>query len=564
MKKILVLISLTCLTVINMMAMDAYDQMRDLVKSKDYVNAEQYIKDAIAQNPKNQDVFVLAGDIYTELEKFNLALDMYKAADDIRDYVPDVVSKLGVTYALLGKKTEAITVLKKAIKKNPDNVYIVLAFGKAYLLMDSIDQATLQITKARELNKRIPEPYVALGDLYFAQKVYELAKNNYEEALKIDENLTEARIKLATAYYWMGNIEYDQELSNELFNRSLKEWNIISQKEPKYARAWWEQGRILYFAKRWDLAAGTLQKYLELRPDHSLARWYLAQAYVELGRCDSAASHLRQVAAEIDSVKGQAGLKLAQCLFEQKEYKTSLDEYEKVREFVNLDITDIERMAAAALKAGDTVKTISLYKEVITKDPTKCNTMLQLANLSIYMKDYTNAIYFLDKRNENCKDSMVSKVYYLLGTSWFSLNRADTAETILTKSIELDPKNLQAHIYLADVKASLGKKEEAKAAFISSLKTALADTATFKREIIQAYSKLSNLLLDMKNFKEMNSYAKQWTEYDANSEYAWLYLGISWQGLADKENACRAYKKGLAINPKNNFLSKQVKTLECN
>ena len=39
MKRILVLISLTCLSVINMMAMDAYDQMRDLVKSKDYVNA---------------------------------------------------------------------------------------------------------------------------------------------------------------------------------------------------------------------------------------------------------------------------------------------------------------------------------------------------------------------------------------------------------------------------------------------------------------------------------------------------------------------------------------------
>jgi tetratricopeptide (TPR) repeat protein len=564
MKRMIALIILSVISFSSLMAEDAYDTMRDLVKSKDFVNAEKYIKDAIALNPKNQDAFVMAGDIYTELEKFNQALDMYKAADDIEDYVPDVVSKLGVAYAITGNKSEAINILKKGIKKNPENVYMVLALGKAYLIIDSIDQATLQITKARELNKRIAEPYVALGDLYFAQKVYELAKYNYEEALKIDENLTEARIKLATAYYWMGNIEYDQELSNELFNRSLKEWNIISQKEPKYARAWWEQGRILFFAKRWDLSAGTLLKYLELRPDHSLARWYLAQSYVELGRCDSAAGHLRQVAVEIDSVKGLAGLKLAQCLFEQKDFGNSLAEYEKIRSFVNLELTDIERMAAAALKAADTTKTIELYKEVIAKDPTKCNTMFQLANLTIYMKDYKNAIYFLDKRNENCKDSLQSKVYYLLGTCWFNSNRADTASVILTKAIELDPKNLQAKIYLADVKANLGKKDEAKADFMSSLAVALSDTAIYKREINQAYSKLSNLLLDQKNFKEMNTYAKQWTEYDPNSEFAWLYLGISWQGMADKDNACKAYKKGLTVNPKNNFLNSQIKKLECN
>jgi len=62
----------------------------------------------------------------------------------------------------------------------------------------------------------------------------------------------------------------------------------------------------------------------------------------------------------------------------------------------------------------------------------------------------------------------------------------------------------------------------------------------------------------------MNSVTKKWLDYDSKSAYAWIYHGISWQGMGDKENACRAYKKGLKYNPKNGFLNKQVKKLQCN
>jgi len=543
----------------------SWDNLRSYAKQKDFVGAEKFIDDAIKERPKDKEVYLLAGQVYFEIDKLDKTLEMFQKAYDIDDDDPKVISRLGLAYAKLNKFEEALELLKKANTKNPDNLYIQLALGETYIAQNDLDQAALWITKARENNKNEPLPYIALGDLYYAQKVYELAKNNYEEAIKLDEDYTEGRIKLAIAYYWMANREYDRDLSNELFNRSLKEWNVITQKEPKYSRAWWEQGRILFFGKRFDQAAGSFVKYLELRPDHSLARWYLAQSYVELGLCDSAAPHLRQVSAEIDSIKNSAGLLLAQCLFQQNLFKESLAEYEAVKNSgtVKLEIQDIERMAAAALKAGDTTKTINYYKEVIQLDPTKCNTMYQLANLTIYMKDYDNAIFFLDTRNNNCQDSMMSKVYYLLGTCWFSKNLPDTAEVILQKAIELDASNIQAKIYLADVMASTGKKDEALAVFIASLQTALQDTATYQREIVQGYGKLSNLLLDMKKFNELNKLTKEWLAYDSQSTYAWLYHGISWQGLGDKPNACRAYKKGLALSPDNGFLKKQVKQLEC-
>lgn len=560
---LLLLVGLVVSMTFQSFAQSGFNNLRNAIKVKDYVEAEKYINEAINERKQDKTVLLMAGEVYTELQNYAKALEMFKSAHDVDSRDPLVISKYAIAMSNNQMHEEAIDFLTKATRRHPDNVYILLALGEAYIANNNLDQAALQITKAREKNRTMAEPYVALGDLYFAQKVYELAKNNYEEALKIDDDLTDARIKLATAYYWMANREYDRDLSNELFNRSLKEWNIISQKEPRYARAWWEQGRILFFGKRFDLAAGSFLKYLELRPEHSLARWYLAQSYVEIGLCDSAQSHLRQVAVEIDSVKYKAGLILAQCLFEKGNYAESLAEFEAVKPNMIMDIKDIERMAAAALKIEDTTKTIGYYKEVIEIDPSQCNLMFQLANLTIFMKNYKDAIYFLDKRNENCQDNL-SRVYYLLGNCWFNLDQPDTAKVLLMKSIELDPKNLQARLYLADVKVALATKEAAKLDFDLIIDMGMADTETFSREITQAYSKLCNLLLDLKLYKEMNSVAKKWTEFDSNSEFAWLYYGVSWQGLGEKENSCRAYKRGLSINPQNNFLKKQVKSLECN
>lgn len=542
-----------------------WDVMRDLVKQKDYVQAEKYIASVLKDRYKDEDAFMLAGKIYTELEKYNKALIMYEKAYDLNDEDPFIIRNLAFAYGRLKKFDKALELLKEAEEDFPDNMHILLALGEIYINMGDLDKAALEITKARELDKDNPEPYIVLGDLYFAQKVYELAKNNYEQALKLDENLTNARIKLATAYYWMANREEDRELSNELFNRSLTEWNTVTKKDPKYARAWWEQGRILYFGKRYGLAAGSFKKYLELNPEHSLARWYLAQSLVKTGNCDSADTHLRLVIEQIDTVRNKAGLMLAQCLFQQEKFNDALKEYEtvKLHSKESIPVEDVERMALAALKIGDTTKTINYYKEVIARDTTKCNKMYQLANLTIYMKRYSDAIYFLDARNRYCQDSLQSKVYYLLGTSYFSMGQKDTSLTILKKAIELDSNNLQARIYMADVLAALNDKEKALEEFNKALNEALADTARYRREIKQAFGKLCNLLLDTQQFKKLNKVTQKWIDYDSKSVYAWIYNGISWQGAGNKENACRSYKKGLKLDSKNKFLNKMVKKLEC-
>jgi Tfp pilus assembly protein PilF len=67
----------------------------------------------------------------------------------------------------------------------------------------------------------------------------------------------------------------------------------------------------------------------------------------------------------------------------------------------------------------------------------------------------------------------------------------------------------------------------------------------------------------MQEFKLMNTVTKEWLKYEPNELLAWLYHGVSWQGMGNKEEACRAYRKGLKINPRHSFLKKMVKKLGC-
>lgn len=565
-----IILTLILFSGFSLLSQSAYEQMRAYVNESDYMKASEFISQSTKDNPKDINVYVLAGDIYFELEKYPEALNMYQKADDIKSKQTFVLRKIGRTLSEMEKHQEAIKVLQDAISIDKNDYKNLLELGNAYIKSNQLNDAELTITKAREMNRKSPEAFLALGDLYYAQKVYPLARSNYEEALALDENLTEARVKLATTYYWLANQEIDKDLANELFTRSLKEWNIVTQKDPKNAKALKEQGRILFFAKQYGEAAQSFFRYLNLRSDDNLIRWYYAQSLVEIGKCDSAVYQLEIVTQEIDSVKDKAKLKLAQCYFEQKRFLESANTYEEVKNVIELENIDIERLAVAYLRNGDTAKALVNYRELIEKDNQRCMLMYQTGILSILIKDYQNALYFFGKHYQNCKDTLTSKALYYIGNAYFNLSQNDSAIAYLNLSLSKDPDYISSRIFLGDIYTAMANsngnkqsKDNAKNEFRLAISRGMQDTARFSRELLQAYAKLCGIYLEEKNFNELQKIAKQWTDYDSKSQFAWLYMAISYQGQGEKENACRSYRRVLQIDPKNATAKKNIDLLQC-
>jgi tetratricopeptide (TPR) repeat protein len=574
MKRTILILTILLFGFISAFSQKPSEQVKQFANDKDYEKAAALIPEALKNEYKNVNFLLLCGDIYFELEKYEDALKMYQKADDEdRNEIP-IMRKVAKTLSITGRHNESIELYKKALKKDESNVKLQLELGMAYIKADSLSRAELIITRAREMDKKSADANEALGDLYFAQRVYELARENYEEALSKDDKLIQARIKLATSYYWLANKEIDDDLRNELFSRSLKEWNIITKQDPKNAKAYYEQGKILYFGRKFGDAAQAFYQYILLRPSGSVGRWYLAQSLYEIGKCDSAAPHLELVSQELDSVKIKAKLLLARCYFENGNYQKSIEKFGELKKDTKLEVIDMKRYSRSYLNIGDTTSFLREFTETINTYPDElCNDMFGLGKTLIKMKKYTEAIGIFNKKlnTPKCKDSLEAQALYWIGLCYFFTEKddanknlvLDTAKQYLEKSIALDTNNLSAYLYLGDVFAAQDDLETSENLFFKVIAKGSADTAHYKREVNQAYQKACSVKLDKKKYPDLVKIGNEWIKIFPDEYIPYLYIAVGYQGQSDKENACKYYKKVLTLDPKNAIAKKNLTALGC-
>src|SRR6056297_6075 len=150
----------------------------NLLGKKEYIEAKEMIPQVLKNNPEDQQLHLLAGDVYFELTEYQNALKIYKEADDIDGGEPEVERKIAKAMSYLGKHKKAIEMLEDLVD-DESNVENMIALADAYLKADSTSKAELLITKAKKIDDENPNVLKKLGDLYYSQRVYELAKNNY-------------------------------------------------------------------------------------------------------------------------------------------------------------------------------------------------------------------------------------------------------------------------------------------------------------------------------------------------------------------------------------------------
>ncbi|ROL61168.1 hypothetical protein D9V86_07135 [Bacteroidetes/Chlorobi group bacterium ChocPot_Mid] len=541
-RKIVLIILLSLISFGIAISQSNKDMMKNLAKNHDYLNAAKYIPAVVSENRKDFDLLMMAGDIYFEIENLDSALIMYNKANDVESDRPHLLRKMARTYSSLKKHDEAIKTARRAVNEDKNDPKNYLILGQVYLAADSMKQAELNITKAREINKNIPDAYIALGDLYFAQRVYELAKNNYEEALGIDESNVEARTKLAISYYWLANREYDEDLANELFKRSLQEWNTITKMDPLNARAFFEQGKILFFSHKWENAAKSLYQYVQLRPNNPLGRWYLAQSLYELAQCDSAEQHLRFCAEQIDSVKSKAYLLLARCYFDAKQYEKSLTTFEYLKTIDTLSLEDLERYGAAAFQLGDTLKTIEQYKIIIDKDPSRCKLIFKTGAMLFVLSKYQETIDMMTKRLSGCEDEFTAKTFFYIGSSYQRMEKYEECKPYFLQSFRKDSSDLLSLVYLSDAFAKLEQDDSAMYYLEFVLQRTSQDTSKYSWLTGNVYAKICNLYYKAKNYSKLRTAAQEWVKFRVDTPIAYLYIATYFQSVKNIENACENYR----------------------
>ena len=540
------------------------DEFLELVRQKNYEEAAKYIPEIANNYTKDIQMLLTFGDVYFDLEQYSEANRYYGAAYKLKDNDNIVAQKYAKSLAELKKFPEAIKVIKSIIKENPKELYNYITAAEIYIKADSLAEAEIQIDRARNIDKKNPAPLVTLGNLYFSKRVYELARQNYEEALALDPNNVEAHMNLAISYYWLATREMDKELSNELYTRSLKAWNTVAQLDSMNAKAFFEQGKIWYFSEKYAEAATALSRYVKLRPNSPLGRWYLAESLYKLGECDSAVVHLEIVRHEIDSIKTIATKYLADCYISLKEYSKAKAVFLDLdKASYQYDAIDYRKYGQAAFFTGDTTSAINYWKKSIEMDTEgNCVLMFFLGTVLNSIKNYDESTKILKLRlsTTSCSDDNDSKVYYIIGQNFIFSNQPDSAIVYLEKSIEIDPNNMFAIVYLGDASIQMKNTKKGMDYYRKVISKYDTDNSINQSAVLQAYAKLSNILLENKNYAELNKVTKRWAELFPDNVFANLYCAVSYQGLVDPDNACKYYNRVLKLDP-NNKTARQNKEL---
>ena len=163
-----------------MEAADAYTHF----KAKDLMTAQTLLGTAIKLEPKNADLYVLNGDVYSELNNGTEAANNYNQA-------------------LALDKTQVKAVLHK---------------GQLYKRSTNYDGAAEEFKKAISVDQNFAPAYRELAEVNYLQHKIEDAKANYKKYLELSKNNVSARLRYTSFLYY-----------SKSFPEALAEFNQITK-----------------------------------------------------------------------------------------------------------------------------------------------------------------------------------------------------------------------------------------------------------------------------------------------------------------------------------------------
>jgi tetratricopeptide (TPR) repeat protein len=229
-------------------ALIMYGRIKQSLKQID--DAKEAYEKVIANDPAQEKIYLILGDIYMEEDDFGKALKIYKKL--VNQY-PEFYAGyffIGKIYAEQGKIVDAEKEFLKALDLEPD-----------------LEEAKFELIKL----------YKSLGE---EQNTIEI----YKEILKRNSNNIRAALELGLLYYKNGMIKDSDDLFKDLAAKSLSDSEVIR-----------EVAQIYLDKKKYNDAIIVIEGMLKSLPGSSDIHYAAGIAYNEINDKEIAIAHFKQV-----------------------------------------------------------------------------------------------------------------------------------------------------------------------------------------------------------------------------------------------------------------------------
>jgi tetratricopeptide (TPR) repeat protein len=129
-------------------------EIEELIIVQEYYSAEKYLLQVMDKYPEHPEVHYLLGDVYCKLERFELAIEHEKIANNILPGNSQILNLLGWAYFMNGDIPTGRKYMQMALEINPDEIRVL---------------CDLSVLETRAGDKKA---------LYYAQKALLLAPND--------------------------------------------------------------------------------------------------------------------------------------------------------------------------------------------------------------------------------------------------------------------------------------------------------------------------------------------------------------------------------------------------
>lgn len=446
------------------------------------------------------------------------------------------------------KVSEAFAAAHKLVRIDSNNPIAIVEAGATAVAADSLNLATKWLIAARELNPNEPTVHEYLGDVYFKQTVYELAKGEYQDALRLDSSKLGPRWRLARIA-----------VKQKQFNEALTEYRKILQIDSTEYEAYFESANLYYAARQYNSAIANYLKYLQNVPENAKARVLAAKAHNALKQYGQVIDILHPIEnahpPNVDVFR-----LLAEAHFRSAKYEHASMYFDKLLASGQGTSEDYQFRGVALSRLQKMPEAISDLQKAIELDPNNGDAHFELGLIYYRATDYENALTHYRKKAE--LDTTSLSALLNIGYTEFQLERYDSAATTFKKITTMKSDNLNGFLWLGRSYAQLDSLMLEEGAYQRVIELGLLDTMKYKKERAEAHFSIGYLKAKQNQQAAAIDHLKLAIQIDDTNADTFTLLAQVYAQMNKRKEATDACKKALKLDPKNANAQKLLQALQ--
>jgi tetratricopeptide (TPR) repeat protein len=489
------------------------------------------------------------GEVARRRNQCEEAVPLFRRATELDRKFPEAQLALGQCLVTLKKHPEAVAALNEGLKWGPKwRPKFLVALGDAELARDSLRDAGIYYTKAREESPEDPTPRRALGDFYVKRGIPALAVPEYMAAASMDTSDVELVYALGQAFFF-----------DKRYNDALEQYRRAVTMDPEFPPAQFSLGYIYYLSgpadrRRYADAKEPLEKFVALEPNDARGWSVLGRTLYFLRERDASYDALRKAESLGEKSKDHFTV-FARLLTERREYDAALQAYTRGEP----EPSDFLVIAQLYSRQGQYAAAESVYNEVAVRDSTSRGGKMalgEIGKLRFRQRDFEGALHVFERLI--ALDPQNGEAYYYAGLSHKELGRFPEALTALQQAATLEPGKAERQFWLGIILAQQDSLSGAREAFTQAV--ALDSTGKTPSTGI-ALRQLGFYNLLERQYGEAIQQLERSVEINPKDVQSLVWLAQGLQNSGNRARALEFYRKALELDPGNADAKKGVETL---